>query len=113
MVSLLGPPRRSFRERSEMCRQYWDAEGNWIAATPIPNQTTEMRVTRLQGRKKDIFLGLVRKMLRWLPEERSTAEELTADEFLMLHDRSNEQIDTEQTEQVICTFGSTWYFSDC
>ena len=27
MVSLMGPPPKEFLERSDKCRQYWDAEG--------------------------------------------------------------------------------------
>lgn len=27
MVSLLGPPPKEFLERSNKCRQYWDADG--------------------------------------------------------------------------------------
>ncbi|KAI1751061.1 protein kinase [Xylaria castorea] len=37
MVSLMGPPPRSFLERSKNCRKYWDEKGNWIAATTIPD----------------------------------------------------------------------------
>lgn len=58
-------------------------EGNWIAATPIPDQTLESRETRLEGAEKKLLLALVRKMLRWLPEERPCAETLIEeDEFL-------------------------------
>lgn len=101
MVSLLGPPPKEFLARSNKCRQYWDAEGavlsspfsavmaslmsagNWIAATPIPDQTLESRETRLEGRDKKLLLALARKILRWLPEERPYAETLIEeDEFL-------------------------------
>ena len=83
MVSLLGPPPKQFIERSEKCRQYWDAEGNWIAATPIPDQTLESRERRLEGTEKEQLLALARKMLRWLPEDRpSPVILLEEDEFL-------------------------------
>ena len=59
------------------------SKGNWIAATPIPDQTLESRETRLQGSDKKLLLVLVRKILRWLPDERPCAEELIEeDEFL-------------------------------
>lgn len=58
--------------------------GNWIAATPIPSQSIESRETRLKGREKELFLAFIRKILRWLPEDRPTAEDLFEDEFLNL-----------------------------
>ncbi|KAI1612986.1 protein kinase [Exophiala viscosa] len=85
MVSVMGPPPRKFLERSEKCRKYWDCEGNWIATTPVPNQTLETRETRetrLEGEDKAQFLNLARKILRWLPEERSSLGELYMDEWL-------------------------------
>lgn len=100
MVSLLGPPPKKFLEQSDKCRRYWDAQGkncfllhgrwlllistgNWIAATPIPDQTLESRKTRLEGNDKKLLVALARKMLRWLPEERPCAETIIEeDEFL-------------------------------
>ncbi|KAK5990076.1 putative serine/threonine-protein kinase clkA-like protein [Cladobotryum mycophilum] len=64
MVSLIGPPPKAFLERSENCRRYWDAEGNWIAATPIPDQSLESRETRLEGSDKEMLLTYVRNILR-------------------------------------------------
>lgn len=87
MVSLMGPPPKEFLQRSERCRQYWDSEGsvdlplpyevrnanrlvgNWIAATPIPEQSLESLEERLKGPDKVLLLNLLRKILRWLPEE--------------------------------------------
>ncbi|KAF8870387.1 protein kinase [Gymnopilus junonius] len=83
MVSLLGPPPKEFLQRSEKCRQYWDSEGNWIAKTEIPEQSFEMREYRLQGKDKELLMAFVRSVLRWLPEERPTAEDLIWDEWLM------------------------------
>ena len=104
MVSLIGPPPKTFLERSEKCRQYWDVNGrlpllyyyavppssnlrtgNWVAQTPIPNQVLESRETHLRGRNKDLFLIFVRKILCWLPEERPAAQDILEDEYLMLH----------------------------
>jgi hypothetical protein len=104
MVSLMGPPPRSFLERSETCRQYWDTEGkfvtvrkvlpvtdknngniigNWIAATPIPDQSLETRERRLEGKDQELLLTFVRKILRWLPEDRPSAGDIFEDEFLV------------------------------
>ncbi|KAF2762278.1 protein kinase [Pseudovirgaria hyperparasitica] len=82
MVSLMGPPPKEFLQRSDKCRQYWNAEGDWIAQTPIPDQTLESRETRLEGEDRELLLALARKVLRWLPEERPSAEDLYGDGFL-------------------------------
>ncbi|EGC43514.1 protein kinase [Histoplasma capsulatum var. duboisii H88] len=56
MVALMGPPPQSFLQRSEKCRKYWDDEGQWIAATPIPEQSLDTREWRLEAEKyKDIL----------------------------------------------------------
>lgn len=59
------------------------SQGNWIAATPIPEQTLETREIRLSGKDRDLLLTLVRKILRWLPEDRPSAEDLYQDEFVV------------------------------
>ncbi|KID95432.1 protein kinase-like protein, partial [Metarhizium majus ARSEF 297] len=82
MVSLLGPPPRKFLEMHQESRKYWDSDGNWIASTPIPDQSLESRETRLEGKEKQLFLTFVRKVLCWLPEDRTSADELYDDEFL-------------------------------
>uniref|UniRef100_A0A8H7K8Z4 Protein kinase domain-containing protein n=1 Tax=Bionectria ochroleuca TaxID=29856 RepID=A0A8H7K8Z4_BIOOC len=82
MVSLMGPPPKAFLERSPKCREYWDADGNWIASTPIPEQSFDMREAQLKGEDHHLLLALVKKIFRWLPEERATAQDLTEDAFL-------------------------------
>jgi serine/threonine protein kinase len=108
MVALMGPPPKAFLERSEECSKYWDAEGeslhssqinalvvetrtklttasgNWIASTPIPDQTFESLEVRLEGEDKELLLAFARKVLRWLPEERKSAGEFLeeGDDFL-------------------------------
>lgn len=42
----------------------------------------EQRETSLEGREQEEFLCLVRKMLQWEPERRSSAQELEQDEWL-------------------------------
>lgn len=57
-------------------------QGNWIAKTPIPNQTLKSREARLKGQDKQLLLALVHKILRWLPEDRPTAQDLFDDGFI-------------------------------
>ncbi|PLB39999.1 kinase-like domain-containing protein [Aspergillus candidus] len=83
MVSLMGPPPPEFLKRSEKCHHFWDEKGNWKGSIPIPEQSLEMREIQLSGEDKELFVSFLRRILRWLPEERPTAEELAYDEFLM------------------------------
>ncbi|KAI9930181.1 hypothetical protein ASPWEDRAFT_48327 [Aspergillus wentii DTO 134E9] len=83
MVSLMGPPPLEFLKRSDKCLQYWDEQGNWKGSIPIPEQSLDMREGQFSGQDKELFLGFLRSILRWIPEERSTAEELAYDSFFM------------------------------
>ncbi|OJD22033.1 CMGC/SRPK protein kinase [Blastomyces percursus] len=84
MVSLLGPPPQEFIKGNEKCRQYWDDQGsNWKGSVPIPDQSFETREWRLNDEDRTLFLNFLRRALRWMPEERPTAEELAYDNFLM------------------------------
>ncbi|KAL2129155.1 hypothetical protein VTI74DRAFT_8161 [Chaetomium olivicolor] len=56
---------------------------NWIAATPIPEQTLETRERRLVGREKESLFMFARKILCWLPEQRPAAEDIFDDELLL------------------------------
>ena len=64
--------------------EYLTTTGNWITSTPIPDQTLESRVTRVDGQDEVVLLTFARKILRWLPEDRSSARDLKdpLDEFL-------------------------------
>lgn len=52
--------------------------GNWKLSEkyPIPDQSLETREIQLSGNNKATFLRFLRKMLRWLPENRAGAQEL-------------------------------------
>ncbi|GLB21956.1 hypothetical protein AtubIFM61612_002508 [Aspergillus tubingensis] len=83
MVSLMGPPPPEFLMRSKRCERFWDAEGNWKGSICIPEQTFGLRELHFSGEDKVLFLNFLRRIFRWLPEERPTAEELAYDDFLM------------------------------
>ncbi|KAG6007508.1 hypothetical protein E4U21_005977 [Claviceps maximensis] len=83
MVSLMGPPPVRFLERCRNYQRYWDTKGNWIASTPIPDQSFGSRESQLQGKDKELLLNLVRKILCWLPEDRPSAQDLFEDEFIV------------------------------
>jgi len=50
---------------------------------PIPDVNLEQLERRLEGEDKDGFLQFIKKMLCWMPEERSTAGEVIFDPWLM------------------------------
>ncbi|KAL4918718.1 kinase domain-containing protein [Aspergillus aurantiobrunneus] len=81
MVALMGPPPLEFLRRSQKSEQFWDS--NWKGSTPIPQQSFEDRARQFSGEDKALFLGFLRQIFRWLPEERPSAEELAYDDFLM------------------------------
>ncbi|MCJ1256787.1 hypothetical protein MMC24_004611 [Lignoscripta atroalba] len=83
MVAVLGPPPLEFLKRSENCLRYWDENGNWRGLVPIPDLNFEQLERRLEGEDKHGFLRFMKKMLRWIPEERPTAGELIFDPWLM------------------------------
>ncbi|KAB8222409.1 kinase-like domain-containing protein [Aspergillus novoparasiticus] len=83
MVSLMGPPPPEFLRRSQKCRQFWDEQGNWKGSMPLPEQSLEIRERQFSGGDKELFLNFLRRIFRWLPEERPTAEDLVYDDFLM------------------------------
>ncbi|KAI0134009.1 CMGC protein kinase [Xylariales sp. AK1849] len=68
IVALLGPPPLEFLERSSKSREYWDKNG----IVPIPEtRTLDSLATSLEeGKDRDAFLDLIRRLLCWLPEER-------------------------------------------
>ncbi|PIL26871.1 hypothetical protein GSI_11051 [Ganoderma sinense ZZ0214-1] len=87
MVALLGPPPADLLQRSTMAElwRFFDAQGNWVGATRVPDDSLEQSESRLEGADKALFLAFVRKMVRWKPEERASAKELLGDAWLDNH----------------------------
>ncbi|KAF8803221.1 kinase-like protein, partial [Phlegmacium glaucopus] len=84
MIALLGPPPKEFLERTkgDRVRSWFDENGNWRGAAEVPKGTLEDAENRLRGEEKALFLSFVKKMLKWKPEERSSAKELLDDPWL-------------------------------
>ncbi|PGH10044.1 CMGC/SRPK protein kinase [Blastomyces parvus] len=83
MVAIMGAPPKEYLERSEECEVFWDENGKWNNPTPIPDITLESLAIDIPGEDKTGFLNFLRKILRWLPEERPTAGELAYDEWVL------------------------------
>lgn len=83
MHAVLGSPPVEFLARSERSHEFWDQDGTWKGAVPLPEYTLETHKERLQGDEKTDFLRFLRRMLAWAPEDRATAKELLFDPWLM------------------------------
>ncbi|KAG5304310.1 protein kinase [Histoplasma capsulatum G186AR] len=83
MIAIMGPPPKEFLNRSDACRIFWDENGEWRNFAPIPDVTLESLAVGIEGDDKEGFLNFLRKILRWLPEERPTAGELVYDEWVL------------------------------
>ncbi|OBT66137.1 hypothetical protein VE03_05141 [Pseudogymnoascus sp. 23342-1-I1] len=83
IVGLLGPPPPEFLQRSEYSSVYFDDKGNWKCVNPVLPASWEESERNLNGSNKKAFLNFVRKMVRWTPESRTTAEELLQDPWLL------------------------------
>ncbi|OBT72743.1 hypothetical protein VF21_08971 [Pseudogymnoascus sp. 05NY08] len=84
ITALLGPAPLDFLERSHSKRrlEYYDQNGKWKGLAEIPQTSLEESEENLDGEDKGQFLEFIRKMLKWRPEERSSAEELLEDTWL-------------------------------
>ncbi|KKZ60978.1 hypothetical protein EMCG_04402 [[Emmonsia] crescens] len=83
MIAIMGPPPKEFLKRSDACQVFWDENGRWRNFAPIPDITLEGLAADIEGDDKKGFLNFLRKILRWLPEERPTAGELVYDEWVL------------------------------
>ncbi|KAB8207555.1 kinase-like domain-containing protein [Aspergillus parasiticus] len=68
MINLLGPPPPSLLARGKQTQRFFSDTGEF--------QTT------LEGEDKEGFLRMMRRMLQWEPEKRSSAKELAEDEWI-------------------------------
>lgn len=114
MIALLGPPPPSLLARANLRSKFFSEEGksnpfnptgscyrsrnandapskgDFSAGIPVPpSRTLERRETSLQGEEdkedRDCFLRFMRRMLQWVPENRSCARELAEDEWITKH----------------------------
>ncbi|KAI7909952.1 CMGC protein kinase [Pyricularia oryzae] len=74
MVALMGPPPLEFLKRSATSAKYWDEDGKWKGAVPIPPPTSlESRFTLFDGQHKTLFLDFIRTLLKWEPQQRASS----------------------------------------
>ncbi|KAG6269755.1 hypothetical protein E4U47_003983 [Claviceps purpurea] len=104
IIALLGPPPPSLLARADLRSKFFSDTGkscvaldsfalsntgligNFRAGISLPEpKTLEQREKFLKGEDKECFLRLMRKMLQWEPEKRSSAKELLKDEWILKH----------------------------
>lgn len=84
MIRLLGPPPPDLLARGNLTKKFFSEDGTFCAGISVQEHTPlEVREnSSLEGEEREEFLRLVRKMLQWEPEKRSSAKELEEDEWL-------------------------------
>ncbi|PYH87695.1 hypothetical protein BO71DRAFT_340461, partial [Aspergillus ellipticus CBS 707.79] len=86
MIGLLGPPPLNLLGQVKLSSKFFSEDGNFCAEYPLQDRVPlEERETSLEGQDKECFLHLIRKMLQWEPEKRSSAKELAEDEWIRRH----------------------------
>jgi len=70
----------------EPCHSLSSLEGTLLPSIPTVDRTSiEQRESTLEGEDKAKFLTLMRRMLQWDPEKRSSAKDLQQDEWMRGH----------------------------
>ncbi|KAK6004806.1 hypothetical protein QM012_008668 [Aureobasidium pullulans] len=84
MVAVLGtPPPEFLAASSKTSAKYWDNNGKWVHELPIPVISLESSEKRLSREDKKMFLSFMRKMLQWMPDQRSNWQDIFFDEWLL------------------------------
>lgn len=83
MAALLGPPPLELLARGKRTALFYRPDGCLKKPELFPdNLAFEDTIHCISGEEKAMFMRFVRRMLKWRPEERSTARELLDDPWL-------------------------------
>jgi len=86
MINLLGPPPPDLLARGKESQIFFSDTGKFRESGLLHDVTPlEERETTLEGEDKECFLRMMRKMLHWEPEKRSSAKEMAEDEWIRKH----------------------------
>ena len=83
----IGPPRQGYEIRCPAAKGFFRKDVMLLKLNElnlIENTTLEESEMRSQGKDQEVFLDLMRSMLRGLPEERKTPTELLCHPWLIL-----------------------------
>ncbi|RAL12216.1 kinase-like protein [Aspergillus homomorphus CBS 101889] len=83
ITSLLGPAPKGFVDCGKRTSMFFTAAGTLKDEDLIPsNFSFESTLSKFDGEEKRMFINFVKRMIKWKPEERSTAKELSQDPWL-------------------------------
>lgn len=82
LIALCGCPPKELLDRGKLTSRWFESNGVFKRQNLIPQGITLENSINMEGEDKKLFIEFVRKMLQWLPENRSTAKELLADPWL-------------------------------
>ncbi|KAL5362040.1 kinase-like protein [Aspergillus floccosus] len=83
ITSLLGPAPNGFVGRGKRTSMFYTAAGTLKNPGLVPSHFSfESTLSKFNGEEKRMFINFVKRMIKWTPEERSTAKELLQDPWL-------------------------------
>ncbi|KAG5305374.1 protein kinase [Histoplasma capsulatum G186AR] len=83
MIALLGPPPERLLGQGRETTKYFDHDGAFRYPELIPENVSLVdSLSQIKDEDKISFLAFIMRMLRWQPEERSSAKDLLADPWL-------------------------------
>ncbi|EEH04793.1 protein kinase [Histoplasma capsulatum G186AR] len=81
IAALLGSPPKDLLDRGKRTHLFYGPEGICKSQAP-PSFNFNNMLVHLHGEDKNMFITFIKRMLKWEPEERSTAKELLQDPWL-------------------------------
>ncbi|KAM5344911.1 hypothetical protein ACJ41O_010773 [Fusarium nematophilum] len=84
MIALLGQPPQALIHSGKSSHKFFTDTGDFRKEIALPERTSlEEREIGLEGKSRERFLAMVRRMLQWDPSQRSSAKALVDDEWIM------------------------------
>ena len=82
--ALLGPPPEDLLDKGTRTDLFYEPDGQFEGTTIAPSDfNSESSIRNIDNDEdKRLFIEFVQRMIKWLPEERSTAKELLQDPWL-------------------------------
>ncbi|KAI9806335.1 MAG: hypothetical protein M1825_006450 [Sarcosagium campestre] len=83
ITALLGEPPIDFLESGRKTHVYYDKSCRLMALIPA-NSSFESTLTGVPGLERAEFIAFMKRMIKWRPQDRSTARELLSDPWLYM-----------------------------
>ncbi|KAJ3534121.1 hypothetical protein NM208_g7674 [Fusarium decemcellulare] len=83
IMALIGPPPQSILSGGQRTSMFYQSNGDLKNPGRIPADFSfEKTISCMRGEEKTRFVQFIKRILKWSPEERSTAKELLDDPWL-------------------------------